>query len=493
LDASIARPDTGRDIMPAVRVTRGLTFSQLTAGLLFGALALCACLMPAHSDTYWHLRAGREIWRTLHVSLVDHYSYTADGQYWPNHEWLWQALSYGLYRVGGMRLLAVGSAAFLVGALAILYRLMVGPAGLRLVIMLLALPLSSSIWVLRPQVVTIFMLALMLWCLVNDRYALLPVQFVVWANAHGAVAMGGLVLAAVALVAIARGRRGDARDRKRAVRLAIVTPLCGLATALTPLGFGLWRYIGTSMALSRQNGVLEWQPTRPEDWFAITFWVLAAAFVALLIWRRRRLVGATWPDAVLFAAPLVILPLAFQAVRNTALFLMVAIPATSRLLGADFRFGRARPPVASVDHPRLHLALLVGLSLCEAIGVVWAWSIPAANLGWQPLGAGVIAALRGCPDPIYNRYYDGGYLIWFVPEKRVFIDNRQDPYPSSFVRAADAVDSGGAPYRPLFDRWRIRCAFLPAESKTIDKLTADRWQTRFRDDRWAVLTAPGSG
>ena len=59
------------------RVTRGLTFSQLTAGLLFGALAVCACLMPAHSDTYWHLRAGQEIWRTLHVPLVEHYSYTA--------------------------------------------------------------------------------------------------------------------------------------------------------------------------------------------------------------------------------------------------------------------------------------------------------------------------------------------------------------------------------------------------------------------------------
>ena len=462
----------------------------MAIGLLFVTITALGLLTPAQSDTYWNLRAGQEIWRTLHVSLVDHYSYTVDGQYWPNHEWLWQALSYGLYRVGGMPLLTVGGAAFLLGALAILYRLMIGPAGLRLVIMFLALPLSSGVWALRPQLVTIFMLALMLWCLVNDRYALLPVQFVVWANAHGAVAVGGLVLAMVALVAIARGWGGDARDRNRAARLAIVTPLCGLATALTPLGFGLWRFIGTSMALSRHNGVLEWAPTRPDDWFGITFWVLAAAFVALLIWRRRRLVGTTWTDAVLFAAPLVILPLAFQAIRNTALFLMMAIPATSRLLGADFRVGRAR--ATSVDRPRLQLALLVGLSLFEAIGVVWAWSIPFAKLGWHPLGAGVIAAVRGCPDPIYNRYYDGGYLIWFVPEKRVFVDNRQDPYSLSFVRAADAVDRG-APYRPLFDRWGIRCAFLPADSKTIDKLTLDRWQTRFRDDRWAVLTAPGSG
>ena len=124
-------------------MTRGLTFSQLTAGLLFGALAVCALLMPAHSDTYWHLRAGQEIWQTFHVPLTDHYSYTAAGRSWPNHEWLWQALSYALYRAGGMRLLVVGGAAFVMGAVAILYRLMVGSASTRLAIMLLEIGRAS--------------------------------------------------------------------------------------------------------------------------------------------------------------------------------------------------------------------------------------------------------------------------------------------------------------------------------------------------------------
>jgi hypothetical protein len=45
----------------------------------------------------------------------------------------------------------------------------------------------------------------------------------------------------------------------------------------------------------------------------------------------------------------------------------------------------------------------------------------------------------------------------------------------------------------LFDRFGIRCAFLPAESKMIGRLTADRWTKRFSDDRWAVLVAPGAG
>ena len=53
-------------------------------------------------------------------------------------------------------------------------------------------------------------------------------------------------------------------------------------------------------------------------------------------------------------------------------------------------------------------------------------------------------------------------LIWFVPEKQVFIDNRQDPYPSSFIRETTAVDAG-APYREMFDRFGRALARLPRD------------------------------
>jgi hypothetical protein len=477
-------------------VTRGLTFSQLTAGLLFGALAVCALLMPAQSDTDWHLRAGQEIWRTFHVPLSDHYSYTATGRYWPNHEWLWQAFSYALYSLGGMRLFVVGGAAFAMGALAIVYRLMVGATSTRFLLMLLGFPLTSAIWVLRPQIVTLFMLVLLVWLLVEERHWPLPIVFVVWANAHGGVSVGGLLLAAVTAVAVVRARRGDATDVRRAVRLCLVAPLCALATALTPLGFQVWHFVGGSLALSRKNGITEWQLTLPNGPFEIIFWILAAAFVGLLIWRRGRLResassgGWSWGDTVILTAALLTLPLGFLMVRNTAMFLLVAIPAASRLLGPDFRFKRSASAAESEEHPRLNLALLVGISVVELVGVLFVWSAPPPRSGWQPMSPGAIEAVRSCPERIYNRFYDGGFLIWFVPERQVFIDNRQDPYPSAFIRETTAVDSG-APYRAMFDRYGIRCAFLPADSKMIVRLEADHWTSRFHDDRWAVLTAPG--
>jgi hypothetical protein len=471
-------------------MTHGLTFRQLTVGLLFGAIAVFACLMPAVGDTFWHLRAGQEIWRTLPVSLVDHYSYTVAGGYWPDHEWLWQAFSYGLYRVGGMRFLVFGSACLVVAACGILYRLCVGSSSVRLVLFLLSLPLATRAWVLRPQLITTLALAVLLWLLVHERHRWLPLLFVVWANAHGGVALGISVLAAVAGLAILRARRGDAGDRRRALVLALVAPLCLLATLLTPLGLDLWRTIGMSIALARENQIKEWQPTWPDGPFGIIFWLLALGFLALLARRRHRLRGMSWGDVVLLTASLVTLVLAARAIRNTCVFLLIAVPAASRLLGADFRFRRGGVPEAdATDHPRINLALLIGVSAMELVAVLLAWQVAYASLGWQPISPGAVAAARACPAQLFGRYNDGGPLIWFVPEKPVFSDTRHDPYPRAITRESSSIEHGG-PYRETFARFGIHCAILPVESKAVARLGGDGWQTRFRDDRWTVLVAP---
>jgi hypothetical protein len=447
--------------------------------------------MPAQGDSWWHLRAGQDIWRTLHVSLVDRYSYTVPGGYWPDDEWLWQALAYGLYHLGGMRLLTFGSAAIVVAACAIFYRLCVGPVSVRVLLFALALPLGTRNWVLRPQIVSLLALAILLWLLVHERHRWLPLLFVVWANFHGGVALGVAVLAAVTGVAVVQALRGEPGARRRARELCVLTPLSTLVTALTPLGFGLWSYVGVAIGLAKANSVLEWQPTWPDGPFGIIFWALALGFLLLLYRRRHRLRELAWGDLVLLVASLVVLVLAARAIRNTCVFLMVAVPTASRLLGADFRLRRAAGP-ATPDHPRLNLALLIGISALEAAVVLYAWQIPLGQLGWQPLSGGALAAVRACPERVFGRYNDGGPLIWFVPERRVFADTRQDPYPRSISQEAASIQHGG-PYQETFAHYGIHCAILRVEDKGAARLAADGWRTAFQDDTWWVLTAPAAG
>jgi len=71
----------------------------------------------------------------------------------------------------------------------------------------------------------------------------------------------------------------------------------------------------------------------------------------------------------------------------------------------------------------------------------------------------------------------------------VFVDSRQDPYPPTLLLDQIAIEEGG-PYRPIFDRYGMRSAFLPAQAPLVAKLRADGWRVVHLDERWTVLVAP---
>jgi hypothetical protein len=477
------------------RLRRGIGFADMALGFLFVVFVSKALLMPATADTFWHLRAGADLLRTGAISHVETYSFTAAGWPWRNHEWLWEPISYACYHLGGMPLLALCGAAFVIAALALVHRLMVGPAWTRFVVLAAGLPLTIPVWTSRPHLFTLFALPLLVTLLARERLWPIPLLFVAWANMHGGVALGGVVLGAATVTGVLRWRlRRTPADRRRALALALVLPLAAAACLATPLGTGMFHFLADSMARIRAVGIGEWQPTVPSEPYGAIAWGLALAFLAILVARRRALRdghASSWADWVLVAGAVALLPLAALAVRNVALFLLLAIPATSRLLGPDarVRLPWRKAPVGG-DRPRANLVLLAAMSVAALVFVGWSYRAGGEALGWRPIDDRALAALRACDGPLYNQYDDGGYLIWFAPEKPVFVDNRQDPYPLQHITAQLDVQWERVPYRPLFDRWGIRCAFLPLTSSTVAALARDGWITRYRDDRYTVQAAP---
>jgi hypothetical protein len=469
----------------------------MAIGLLFVSFGLRAALIPAQNDSFWQLRAGADIWRTGHVALVDGYSFTAAGLPWPNHEWLWQVLAYGGYRLGGMPAVNLAAAAFILAGIAIAYRLMVGPWGVRFLLLSVGVQLAS-LWALRPYLVTQCFVVVLAWLLAKERLRVIPLLFLVWANFHGGVALGGLILAAATATAWLRFTRDRAPEdrrlaRRRAITLSIVLPLAGLATCATPLGFDIFAFVWESTSRLYALRIREWRPTLPVDFLGVTYWLVAIGLVALVVKRRRALAAAPWADWVIVAAALALLPLAFRSFRNNFPFVMLATVAASRLLGPDFEIRipwRRVRELAAGHHPRINTAIVTALGVVVAVFVGVAYATEDEQLKWRPVSDGALAAVRACDGPLYNHYGDGGYLIWFAPERPVFVDSRQDPYPLPFLREIVEVERGRAPYRPLFDRWGIRCTFLNVESPTNDVLARDGWVTTFRDDQFVVMSAP---
>jgi len=476
-----------------------VTFNRLAIALLFIAIASAACLMPAQNDTFWHLRAGFEAWHGGTPLYRDTFSHTAYGHYWPNHEWLTQVVFYATYVIGGLPALTLLCAAIVTSAWAVTFRMMRGTATVRVCLIAAVIPASAALWSLRPQAISLGFVSLCAWLITCSTPHLslrsfrvrpavssltgftpvtvlaIPLVCAVWANFHGAALFAVVLLTGALAGAVIY-------DRTRVPGLSIVLALAVATMCLTPLGVRWWPEMIVSLARIRSLSIAEWQPPSFFEPVDAAFWVVAVALVGFG-WRRRH--DLNGEDATLVGMAVALLPLAVSAGRNVSPFLLVGLPALTRVLPAPalkWEAGLARRPARLA-----HTWVACGVAAAAVLVVGFSWNARASRLGWQPLPESVVAAVDACPGNLYNRYDDGGFFIWFTPAQRVFLDGRQDPYPVQLIQDHRATETVGA-YRDIFRRFGIRCAALPSSSVTAANLLHAGWHPTARDGGWIVLT-----
>lgn len=451
-----------------------LSSERLATGLMVVALATLAAFSPAQSDTWWLLRAGKDIWQQHAVRLVDQYSYTAHGLFWPNHEWLTELAFFFFYSVGGLPMLTAVCATLVLYAWAVSWRLCRGSFEVRIVVFVIPLSACVAEWALRPQTVSLALFATACALLVKRRHAALPLLFLLWANLHGGVSLGVAALAGATASTIFSTKRVP-------WRLLLIDVLCFAATCVSPLRLGLWTFIPGSVERLKTTQVLEWQApgADPKMW---GFWALAAALPVLTVYAWRRADDRARTLAGISAA---LLPLAVTSVRNVPVFLLAAVPAVTSLF--DSVSPRARRPMRAREREDVNGVIFLGATAIAIVVVASGWSVRMPVLGWKPIPAEAIAALEDCQGPIYNTFNDGGILIWFVPDRPVFIDNRQDPYPIAFLRESREVELG-APYSGMLNRYGVKCAVVATDVPVTNNLRTDaNWRVTYQDERWTVL------
>src|SRR5262249_30648948 len=76
----------------------------VTLGVLLACLTFFfACLRAGDPDSWWHLKAGQEVWQTHSIPTTDHWSFTVNGNPWTPHEWLSELTIYLAYAAGGLQ------------------------------------------------------------------------------------------------------------------------------------------------------------------------------------------------------------------------------------------------------------------------------------------------------------------------------------------------------------------------------------------------------
>lgn len=452
------------------------TFDRLLTGLVFLAIAVACALTPMQTDSWWQLRAGRDMWLSRSVLLTDVYSHTAYGTFWTNHEWLAEVVFYALVKAGGLPFLTLFATGLILGGWLISWHLASGPVRERFGWVALALMPASVWWEPRPHAFSLLFIMVTVALLARQRLWWLPLVFLVWANCHGGVLLGFVLLGAGLGVQTLLAPRTFPRA-------VLVLLACMVAATATPLGMSFWIEIPSSLARIRLYPLDEWRRPLLTELPMLPFWIVASAFCYGLVRHRHQRRQSSPGQATLYACALALLPMSVSAVRHVGPFLMIAAPALTTLLP----WPRRSDAAVRVEHPVLNVTVMTLASLAVVATVAWAYLHQIPKLRWTPVPAGALAALRQCPDNLYNRYDEGGYLLWFAPDRKVFMDGRQDPFPPALVLEHIEVEHGRKDYRDVFARHNIHCAYLPTISPTAVRLTDAGWTTLYRDRDWVVL------
>lgn len=398
-------------------------------------LAVITCLTVygrfSDPDLWWHLKVGQIISRTHSIPSSDVFSYTAQGHAWMAHEWLAQWSMYTAYQAGGytglMLWLAVLASALFIVVYAVCWlrsrNALVGFLGGVLAWFFGTVGLAIRPLILGHLFLAVELLFLELGRTRNRRWLWgLPPLFAVWVNCHGSYFFGVGVLGVYWICSHINGEwgliRSDAWDRGRRKTLARALVLSGLALCVNPIGIRLLLYpVNTLFAQTNgMNLVQEWLP--PDLHGARTLGMLAVVGGIVVLGLLRRSVMPLQDLALLVTA----FVLAMQHARMVFIFGMVAAPLIAHLFGRECREDSRR------EHPILNAILIV----CCFAAIIRAFPSPTA-IQEQIRKASPVEAVNfikrtGLRGPMLNEYVFGGYLIWALPEQKVFIDGRADVF-----------------------------------------------------------------
>jgi hypothetical protein len=459
----------------------------------FGVLVSLVPLPP--NDFWWHLKIGTLILDERRIPATNMFGWTLppDAPF-TYGAWLGEALLALLYRAGGLPLPTFARNLLALVAFALIgweARRRGGSGRLAALALTLAAGMSLNNLVLRPQIWSWVPFAVFYLLLSRFREGALrpmgllalPPLMAFWVNAHGAFILGPalllLFLAGGALEALL-GQRPLSTLRP----LAGAAALALLALLLNPQGVGILGYVHRLLTdRPSQTLVVEWASPTPHGIANVTFYGSILVLLLALACSRYRLSPT---EALLIVA---FLWLAWNGQRYVIWFGMVAAPILARLLaGALPPWPWPSPP------PRPLNALLAALLFLPVLAVQpwWVERIPLPEAYWRQVWRGhPVGPLVGVETPVdaveYLRAHSGGrlfnemgygsYLIWALPEQKVFVDPRVELYPYElwldYVRISHA------------SRYHERLTRYGVDRLLIDKVLQEELARALEEDpRW---------
>jgi hypothetical protein len=420
-------------------------------------------------DMWWHLKTGEVIWTTHTIPTTDLFAYTTNHHAWIPHEWLSEVLIYGAYRWGGYTGLMLWLCFFTVALLIAGYILCSLYSGNSKTALLGAV----TIWLfgtvgfaVRPQMIGYLLLVVELLLLhlgqTRDRrwFFGLPPLFAIWINCHGSFLLGILLLAIFLFCSFFNFRLGLLVSPRwnfpQIQMLSLSFLLCIGALFINPVGVKQILYPVDTLFHQPVNlsHVEEWKPLEWNDPRGVALLIILGCIFLLLIVRLSEILWCELLSLTLGTW------LAISHERMAFVFGILAAPVLSRLLSTSWEGYNARK-----DHPWPNGAMIAASVLIGFLAFPNLRDLEKQIDDKNPVKAVEFIKAHHLSGHILNEYLYGGYLIWALPNKPVFIDGRGDIFEWSGVldEFSKWVTLQSNP-NELLDKYRVDFCLLSLDS-----------------------------
>jgi hypothetical protein len=439
------------------------------------------------NDSWLTLMAGREVWENG-LPSVDEVTVYGLGATWTDQQWLAQLAVYGFHSLGGLALVSIATATSVVAAFSIAAaasrRLGAGARSIW-VLFLPVLVAAPWAWSVRAQMLALPLYTGLLWLLASEarrptrRVWMALALLGVWANVHGSVALGALLVILLAAYELLRSRGGTWR---RSVPLAVLAPLMLLVTPYGPAD--VVRYYHLLLVDPPFAGrVTEWHWAEPAV-NTMFFYVLALITLPLVAWGRRRL---TLFDFAVLALTFVG---ALTAIRGIVWFALACMVFAPVAIGHSLESRSPGPP-----RRRLNVAISATLAaaLLAVSGSLFLREESWFEEYWPAEVPQAVSASLEPGDTVFapDRFSD--WLLWKIPELRgrVAYDVRFELYDRDFFdRLAHYNGEAGADWKSFADGYRIVLVDETRRSHTADFLAEPGARAVYRGEEITVVLRP---
>jgi hypothetical protein len=436
------------------------------------------------NDSWLNLAAGREV---VHHGLPsrDELTVYGLGATWTDQQWLAQVFMYAVYSLGGFALLSIATCVSVVGAFSIAAaaaRSLGAGARAFWVMFLPVLVAAPWAWSIRAQMLALPLYTALLWLLASEarvpsrRIWLAFPLLIVWANIHGSVALGALLVMLLAAYELVRTR---GRSWARSFALVVLAPIAVLVTPYGPAD--TIRYYHLLLVDPPFAGrVTEWSWAAPAA-NTMFFYVLATIAVVLVWLGRRRL---TIFDMLVLALTLAGGIDAIRGVMWFALACMVFLPVA---IGHRLESKRRGEPRRG-----LNVAIAAGLTvaLLAVAGSLFLREETWFEDYWPRETVDAVRAELRPGDRVFapDRFSD--WMLFKIPELRgrVSYDVRFELYDRRFFqRLQDYNYEDGPDWKSFADGYRIVIVDETVMSHTKDLLAEPGARVIYRDDEITVV------